>query len=192
MIKKVILLIIFSGLVCCKSQEKGNTLNDLRSCFSKSEIMELTKALDFFEGELVNIYPNETKNQAYLNYINDISLMKIPLKRFLKKEPKLILDKLKEVGAFDKIWTSLSSINLNDNSDEQFVEINLDGEVISSSEGDGKEDLDLICLNPKGVYINCLLDKKIDNSIIESLRMQKKSNRSQCSSNSIFIIKNYV
>jgi hypothetical protein len=164
---KIALIIFLSGMLNCNSQTKKKYSNKLETCLSNQDIDEINSAVTIFEEKLTKLYNGHNINNAYLNYINEVSNMKISPDFFKDTKSVLTLEKLKNSGTFDKIWTSLSSTEDKINEDEEMVVINLDGSNVVNN-----QKIKLITLKSNGEYLKCMLDHNSNKTVSKMLNMQ--------------------
>jgi len=166
---KIVLLIFLVGILNCNSQTKNNFSNELATCLTNQDVLELNNAVKLFEEKLTELYKSQNINKAYLNYLNEVSNMKISSEFFLDSKSVIGLEKLKNSDTFDKIWTSLSSIEDEINEEEEMVVINLEGNT-----EDKDQKLDIITLKPNGEYLRCMLNSNPNSPVSEVLNMQNQ------------------
>lgn len=129
----------------CKGQdEKLNYANNLKSCLTDNDIIELNKATNLFEEKLKTKYGSENINQNYLTYLKDLAMRNINPQFFLDNDSALTLKSLDESGTSNKIW-------------------------ISNTDSKGRS---FMTLDKDGAYLKCMLNKNKNETIKEVISMQ--------------------
>jgi len=164
---KILLIISLIGMLNCNSKTQNNYSDELKTCLTNQDITQLNIAIKIFEDKLAKNYPDQSINKSYLSFLDDLNLMKFSPDFFLNPSAKKAIADLKTSGTFDKIWTSLSSIE-SETDEGEMVVIEL-----SENNDTEKPKLDLITLNPKGEYLKCILLKTPNKHVSKLLNMQK-------------------
>lgn len=160
----ILLLIGISSLCCNKPAQNIDYANVLDSCFSKSEIDILNEACANFESQLSETYPNEALGMKYKNFLRDIGSLNEPV-ALINNAPKAMLSELKNSSVFDKIWIPYSEVYYEDDSYEVQVMTNNE-----RSENDSDYNpKDFYITNPKGAYLECLIQNQKNKYVNEYL-----------------------
>jgi len=168
--KKIIILILItiSSLSCNKPDKKIDYANILQTCFSNSEIEILNEVCTLFESQLTEHYPKETVGLKYKQFLKDIGSLNEP-SALIKDTPKTVLTKLRNSSVFDKIWAKYSETYYEDDSHEI--------QVITNSENtENKTEYnpkDFYITNPKGEYLECLINNQKNEYVNEYLMSVK-------------------
>jgi len=96
------LLILFSILLGCSSEQTVNYADKLTGCMTPADIILINEACYVFENQLKEKYPDKELPEAYKAFLFDIGGL-IP-DFFEKKETLNIIKRIKESQTFDKIW----------------------------------------------------------------------------------------
>ncbi len=156
-----IFLILIS--VNCNSQTTNEFNPNLDDCMSKQDLIELEKAVKYFEKQLIKMYNPKNINEAYFSHLEDFYNGNFDEERFnffMDKGALGILENLKNSKTFDKIWISLSTA-VSELKDEN-------GEPILNDPDNKK----VIIINKYGDYQKCVKAATRNSAIIDYINFE--------------------
>lgn len=166
-LKVIVFLSFLIVLTNCKNSEERIYTKGLEDCLSTDDIQLLNKLTADFENHIIATY-NMDRVKAYKQYLEEASQMQLASVFFENLEFIENVRLLKKSEFFKSSRVKLSVI-------EDYYENTIDEDIqttesLSSEEKNNKTDQEydhMTVYNPKGNYIQCLLNKN-DNSVIQS------------------------
>jgi len=162
---RIFILAVLLSTSNCGSKTFVDYADSLKHCMTDKDIALLNEACQIFEIQLTNRYIGQEPGQAYKAFLQDIQEMDIPQSFFVTSESRDILEKLRKSGTFDKIWTTLSSI-------ESFDDIEI--ATTSESKIKAQAQYDPYCTNPDGSYFACITkqnNSKVIRAYLETMKI---------------------
>jgi hypothetical protein len=158
------------ALLSCQPEPTINFAEALQGCLTSKDITLINKATAQFESKLNDTYGAENSNKNYITYLEDFSKMNLNPKFTIDSNSKTILDDLKASGTFNKIWISVSKLNnfKERQSEDKIIEIEPQNKTVDLPK------IDIITINPKGLFYTCLLKSTGHKSLNEAVAIQTK------------------
>ena len=150
--------LLFSFIISVSSISSANgqsNVNFLKGCMDTEDIDELNNAILSFENEYKRYYGKDLQSvsdELYKQYVQQVSNSEISSFFWTSDASISALDKMTDIGLFNRIWIRSSQVEIENNLPAIEME-----EVIIGSPPPEEEDFDSFVINPKGTYAKCVL-----------------------------------